>query len=63
MVGKNLNDLELQKKERDNSLMMQAKTQAALREKYKEMKGKDQSEILKEAQELAAAAADAPDSE
>jgi hypothetical protein len=41
MVGKNLNDLELQKKERDNQLMIKAKTQAALTDKYKEMKGKD----------------------
>ena len=58
-VGKNLNDLELQKKDRDSELMMQAKATAALRDKYQEMKGKDHSEILKQAQELAAAAADA----
>ena len=68
MVGEKLTELELMYQNRDTNasikqqqkaLMMQAMAQAQLREKYKQLKGKDQSEINREAQEISKAAAPA----
>lgn len=43
-------------KQQQKALMMAAMTQAQLREKYKQLKNKDQDEINREAQLLTAAA-------
>ena len=48
-MGKNLNELENQMHSRETELMIKAMNQAQLRDKFKELKNKDESQIVKEA--------------
>ena len=49
LVGKNLNDLELKMHNRDTELFLAAQNTVHLRNKYNELKGKDEAAIIKEA--------------
>ena len=62
MVGKNLNDMELEIESRDKEeLMKAAQGQVQLREKFQQMKGKDEKQIVKDALEKTAATGPAKD--
>ena len=51
LVGKNINDLELEMQNKGNDMMMQVLSQVELREKYNLLKNKNESDIIKEANE------------
>ena len=56
LVGKNLNEMELEIESRDREeMMMAAQGQVQLREKYQQMKGKDEKQIVRDALEKTAA--------
>ena len=48
MTGKNLNDMELEVKNRDNDMLRQAYTQAQLKERYMKLKKMDEESIVQE---------------
>ena len=48
MTGMNLNDMELEVKNRDNELMRQAYTQAQLKQRYLKLKKMDEQAIVQE---------------
>ena len=48
MTGMNLNDMELEVKNRDNELMRQAYTQAQLKQRYQKLKKMDEQSIVQE---------------
>lgn len=48
MTGKNLNDMELEVKNRDNEMLRQAYTQAQLKQRYMKLKKMDEESIVQE---------------
>jgi len=49
LTGRNLNDLELEIKNRDNDIMRQAMAQQQLKERFHQIKNKDVTDIVREA--------------
>lgn len=58
LTGKNLNDLELELKNRDNEVVMQAMRQQQLKERFNDMKQAGEEGVLKEAKERVQAQAE-----
>ena len=48
MTGKNLNEMELEIRNRDRELVQKAMNQASLKERYMKLKNMDESEVVKE---------------